>query len=64
VRDGTRESAFRFAQEVFRHDPLYVVLYGSAARGTDTDTSDLDFLVVFDTEELVKGSCSMRASPT
>ena len=52
MRDGTREIAFRFAQGVSRHDPLYVVLYSSAARGTDTDTSDLGFLVVFDTEEV------------
>ncbi len=52
MNDSTREIAFRFAQVVSRHDPLYVVLYGSAARGTDTETSDLDFLVVFDTEEL------------
>jgi predicted nucleotidyltransferase len=52
VNEKVRDIAFRFAQRVSRYDPLYIVLYGSAARETDTQTSDLDFLVVFDTEEL------------
>ncbi len=52
MNEKIREIAFRFALMVSRYDPLYVVLYGSAARGTDTEASDLDFLVVLDTEEL------------
>jgi uncharacterized protein len=33
---------------VERYDPLRVILFGSQARGTATDDSDVDLLVVFD----------------
>jgi predicted nucleotidyltransferase len=36
--------------------PLRIVLFGSAAQGTMTDASDIDVLLIFDTEESLKSA--------
>jgi len=42
--------AFQFAQALSSYDILYLILFGSVARGDVKPGSDLDFFIVFDTE--------------
>jgi len=48
----TLESVQRIAQQIVEHfHPQKVILFGSCAHGTPTEDSDVDLLVVMETDE-------------
>jgi predicted nucleotidyltransferase len=51
--DKHTELAYRLAAEASRLPVLYVILFGSVAKGTHKRSSDVDILVVFDRERSV-----------
>lgn len=46
-----RDIAFEFAREVSKHNVLYVLLFGSVAKGKADIESDIDLLVVLETDK-------------
>lgn len=51
MQEKLRRAAFKLAEAASRLNVLHLLLFGSAAEGTDQNSSDLDFFVVFDTEK-------------
>ena len=51
MRAKSRELVFEFAKKSSKFKPLAIFLYGSVARGTEDKRSDVDLLVIFDTNK-------------
>jgi predicted nucleotidyltransferase len=51
MKEVLRKIAFEFAEEVSKYNVLYILLFGSVAKGKATRESDLDFLIVLDTDK-------------
>ncbi|HSE83085.1 MAG TPA: nucleotidyltransferase domain-containing protein [Thermodesulfobacteriota bacterium] len=51
MQEVLRRIAFELAQEVSEFNVLYVILFGSVAKGKATRESDLDFFIVLDTDK-------------
>ncbi len=51
MQEVLRKIAFEFAEEVSKFNILYIILFGSVAKGKATRESDLDFFIVLDTDK-------------
>lgn len=51
MQDLFRKIAYEFAEEASKFRVLYIILFGSVAKGKLTRESDLDFFIVLDTDK-------------
>lgn len=52
------EIAYEFANEINSDDIIKIILYGSVARGDDTEESDIDILIISDYESKIEPKIS------
>lgn len=52
------EIAYEFANEINSADIIKIILYGSVARGDDTEDSDIDILIISDHESKIEPKIS------